>query len=62
MKLLSVKEVAQRLSVSSLTVIRLFDTGALKGVVLANGKHRLLRFRPETVEDFITKREDMTSR
>jgi excisionase family DNA binding protein len=56
--LLTAKDVAERLGVSALTVIRLADCGALAAVEVAKGKRRrILRFRPETVEKFITIRE-----
>ena len=57
-KLLSVKTVAEQLNVAPVTVIRLHDTGLLKGVVVVQRERkRILRFRPETVEKFIASRE-----
>jgi excisionase family DNA binding protein len=57
-KLLTAKEVAARLSVSSLTVIRLADSGALAAVEVAKrDTRRLLRFREESVDKFIQSRE-----
>lgn len=59
MNLLTPKDVAERLGVSSLTVIRLADAGALPAVEVTKQKYRrTLRFRPETVEEFITSREN----
>lgn len=58
MNLLSAKDVASRLGVSALAVIRLADCGALAAVEVHSGKRRrILRFRLETVEKFITSRE-----
>ena len=63
MNLLTAKDVAARLSVSPLTVIRLADSGALAAVEVAKReRRRILRFRPETVEKFITIREKRGSR
>lgn len=62
-KLLTPKEVAERLSVSSLTVIRLADAGALPVVEVTKQRHRRTRrFRPEAVEKFIASRETATSK
>jgi excisionase family DNA binding protein len=56
--LLTAKDVADRLGVSALTVIRLADAGTLPAVEVAKReRRRILRFRPETVEKFITSRE-----
>jgi excisionase family DNA binding protein len=53
--LLTTKEVAVRLGISTLTVIRLANSGMLPAVdVTQRMRRRLLRFRPETVETFIT--------
>jgi excisionase family DNA binding protein len=61
--LLTAKDVAQRLGVSALTVIRLADSGALVAVEVAKrARRRILRFRPESVEKFITVREKRTAR
>ena len=58
MKLRTVKEVAQELDVSPITVIRLADAGSLPAVEVHKGeRRRILRFRPESVEKFITTRE-----
>jgi hypothetical protein len=57
-KLRTVKDVAQELDVAPITVIRLADSGALPAVEVARRtRRRILRFRPETVEKFITSRE-----
>jgi excisionase family DNA binding protein len=59
--LLTAKDVAERLGVSPVTVIRLADTGALSAVEVAKReRRRILRFRPETVEKFIANREQRT--
>ena len=56
-------EVAERLNIKPITVIRLFDAGALQGVVIrAGAKKRTIRFRPETVEKFIVAREQKQGR
>lgn len=58
MNLLTAKDVANRLGVSALTVIRLADAGALPAVEVAKReRRRILRFRTEAVEKFITTRE-----
>lgn len=58
MNLLSAKDVAQRLGVSPVTVLRLVDAGTLPAVEVAKRERkRILRFRPETIEKFITSRE-----
>jgi excisionase family DNA binding protein len=56
--LLTAKDVAQRLGVSALTVIRLADAGRLPTVEVHRGeRRRILRFRTESVEKFISSRE-----
>jgi excisionase family DNA binding protein len=56
--LLTAKDVAGRLGVSALTVIRLADAGSLPAAEVHRGeRRRILRFRSETVEKFITSRE-----
>lgn len=63
MNLLTAKDVAQKLGVSALTVIRLADSGALPAVEVAKRqRRRILRFRPETVEKFIVLRERKATR
>ena len=63
MNLLTPKDVASRLGVSALTVIRLADAGTLPAVeVVKRERRRILRFRPETVEKFITSREKRAAR
>ena len=58
MPLLTAKDVAQRLNVSPLTVIRLANASALPAVEVAKREHRrLLRFREESVDKFIASRE-----
>jgi excisionase family DNA binding protein len=61
--LLTTKKVADQLDVSPPTVIRLADAGVLDAVEVAkHGRRRILRFRPEAVEKFITSRETQNSR
>lgn len=63
MNLLTAKDVAQRLGISPLTVIRLADAGSLPAVEVHRGaRRRILRFRSETVEKFITFREKRAER
>lgn len=58
MRLLTIKATAAILEVAPITVVRLFDSGALPGVVLKQGKRkRIIRFRDETLQKFITGRE-----
>lgn len=58
MNLLTTQEVAKRLSVSDMTVIRLHDAGLLAAVEITKDKHRrTLRFRPETIDAFIQRQE-----
>ncbi len=57
------KQVGARLGVSDITILRLFDSGALEGVIIHAGKRkRLIRFREEALERFITSREKRASR
>lgn len=57
------KETAARLGVSEVTVLRLFDAGALTGVVICSGaRKRTIRFRDEAIEKFITSREKRASK
>lgn len=61
--LLTPKETGARLGVSEVTVIRLFEAGTLAGVIVAQRERkRILRFRPEAVEKFITSREQRASK
>jgi excisionase family DNA binding protein len=58
MNLLTTQQVAEKLHVSHMTVIRLHDAGDLPAVeVLRDRGRRTLRFRPETVQTFIEQRE-----
>jgi excisionase family DNA binding protein len=62
-KLLTAKEVAERLSVSAPTVMRLADAKALPAVIIASRQRkRILRFREESVDKFIAQRERQTSK
>ena len=52
------KEAGHQIGVSEVTVLRLFDAGALPGVVVRQGaRKRTIRFRDEAIEKFITSRE-----
>jgi hypothetical protein len=52
------KQTGERIGISSITVLRLFDAGALAGVVVHAGKRkRIVRFRDEAIERFIASRE-----
>jgi excisionase family DNA binding protein len=56
--LLSTKRVAQRLGAGLSTVYALTRSGELPAVIVTRGKRkRMIRFKPETVEKFITSRE-----
>jgi excisionase family DNA binding protein len=56
-------EVAGKLRVKSVTVLRMFDAGVLPGIILRQGvRKRIIRFREEAVEKFITAREKPGSR
>ncbi len=58
MALLNAKQVAVLLNVSTPTVYRLADAGALPAVeVTKRARKRILRFRSEAVEKFIASRE-----
>lgn len=62
MNLLDTKEVAARLHMSTLTVIRLVDAGELSAIDVNPGaQRRTLRFRPEDIESFIASREKKAS-
>lgn len=63
MNLLSAKDVAARLGISPVTVLRLADAGALPAVEVAKREHkRILRWKSETVEKFIASREQRVGR
>lgn len=63
MNLLTPTEIADRLKVKPITVIRLFDAGMLPGIVLRQGaRKRVIRFREEAIEKFLTTREKQGSR
>jgi hypothetical protein len=58
MNLVSVKAAAAALDVAPITVLRLFDAGVLPGIVVAQrARKRIIKFRPETLQRFITSRE-----
>jgi excisionase family DNA binding protein len=61
--LLSAKDVAARLGVSPVTVLRLADSGALPAVEVAKREHkRILRWQPETVDKFIASRKQRVNK
>jgi excisionase family DNA binding protein len=61
MNLLTTQQVAEKLHVSDVTVIRMHDACDLPAVeVLRDRGRRTLRFRPETVQTFIEQRERST--
>ncbi len=63
MNLPTPKEAAEKLNIAPVTVLRLFDAGALPGIVIRQGaRKRVVRFREETLEKFITSREQRASR
>ncbi len=54
MSLRTPKQAAQRLNIATVTVLRLFDAGALPGVVIrAGARKRIIRFREEALEKFM---------
>jgi len=56
-------EAADKLKVKSITVLRMFDDGVLPGIILRQGQRkRIIRFREEAVEKFITSREQKSRR
>jgi hypothetical protein len=56
--ILTIKQTAEKLNISDVTVIRLFDAGILDGFVVHAGKRkRLIRFREASIERFIASRE-----
>lgn len=63
MNLRTPKEAAEKLNVAPVTVLRLFDAGTLPGVIVRQGvRKRVIRFREETLEKFITSREQRPSK
>lgn len=63
MSLLDVKQVKERLNVSAPTIYRLADAGLLPAVeIVKRERKRILRWRPETIEKFITSREQRGSK
>jgi hypothetical protein len=58
--LLTPQEVGKQLNVSPITVIRLVDSGAPATVAVATRQHeRILRFAPEAVAHFRTRRKQI---
>ena len=58
MTLLTPTDIADRLKVKPVTVLRMFDAGILPGIVLRQGvRKRVIRFREEAIEKFISSRE-----
>ena len=54
MIVLTTKETADKLKVSTSTVIKMFDEKILPGIVLKRGlRKRILRFRLEAIEEFL---------
>ncbi len=63
MTLYTPSEAADKLKVKSITVLRMFDDGVLPGIILRQGQRkRIIRFREEAVEKFITSREQKSRR
>jgi predicted site-specific integrase-resolvase len=51
-------ETADILKVKPVTVIRLFDSGALPGIIVREGaRKRIIRFRAEAIAKFLASRE-----
>jgi len=58
-RLLTPKAAGEVLGVAPVTVLRLHNSGALQGVVVRQGERkRIIRFREETLQKFITSREE----
>jgi excisionase family DNA binding protein len=57
------QEAAVLLRVRPVTIRRLFNSGALPGVILKQGaRRRIVRFREEAIEAFLTEREQRAPR
>lgn len=56
-KLLTVKEVAERLGLSRVSILRLVNEGSLTTIEVIGGEKRTLRFQPEDIEKFLVSRE-----
>lgn len=58
MTLYTATEVAEKLKVKPVTILRLFDSGALPGVIVRQGlKKRIIRFSESSIKKFLTGRE-----
>ncbi len=55
--LLTIGDLQKHTHLSRPTLIRLHDSGALPAIEILKEKKRLLRWRPETVRQFIAERE-----
>jgi predicted DNA-binding transcriptional regulator AlpA len=56
--LLKAKQVKELLGLSDPTLYRLHDSGLLRAIEISHGaRKRILRWRPETIEKFISDRE-----
>ena len=61
--LFTAREVRQILRVSTATLYRMHDAGILRAVEIVHGRRkRLLRWRPEAIEKFVTSREQSEGR
>jgi len=62
-RLLTAKAVGEVLGIAPVTVLRLYDSGALQGIVLRQGtRKRIIRFREETLQKFLASREQRAGR
>ena len=55
--LLTIEAAAQRLSVSKSLIKKWVVAGEIEVIRLGTGKRRLIRIRPETLEEFVARRE-----
>lgn len=63
MNLYTPSEIADQLKLKPCTILRLFDDGALSGIVVRQGaRKRVVRFREEDLEKFLTTRAKRASK
>ncbi len=55
--LLTLRAAAQRLAVSKSLIKKWVAAGEIEVIRLGTGKRRLIRIRPETLEEFVARRE-----
>lgn len=63
MTLYTASEIADKLKIKPITVMRLFDDGALSGIIIRQGiRKRVIRFREEDIAKFLTTRAKRVSK